>query len=110
MRVIGRVRHPIHAVTSGSAMTGYSLNVEGHQITVSEKIPDGGYGVIYRATDRSGRTYALKVLQAPDEEHYCTTLKEYEIHKFCSYNSNVVEVDGISANSGTHQAMILMEF
>jgi AP2-associated kinase len=110
MRIVDQVLNRIHSSGFGGGLTGTNLNIEGRQITVGEKIADGGYGVIYRAKDRSGQSYALKALQAPDEEHYRSILNEYEIHKLCSVHPNVVEVYGIASNPGTHQATILMEF
>lgn len=90
-------------------ITGQELSIDGKHVTVGRKIADGGYGIIYEATDASGRRYALKALQAPDEEHYQAILTEYETHKACANHPNVVKVFGMSANRSSRQATILME-
>ncbi|KAK8837717.1 BMP-2-inducible protein kinase [Tritrichomonas musculus] len=90
-------------------LTGTTLSINNMSITVGDKIADGGYGIIYRCTDSSGKAYALKALQAPDQEHYDAILQEYEIQKRCANHPNIVSVFGMTSNQATRQAIILME-
>ena len=108
MSFVNRLASAVHSLSGG--LSGTTLTVGGVSVTVEEKIADGGYGLIYRATDSRGQNYAVKALQAPDEEHYSEILHEYEIHKKCSDCPNVVSVYGMASNQATRQATILMEF
>lgn len=94
---------------TGFGLTGTTLNINNINITVGDKLADGGYGIVYRCSDTSGKVYALKALQAPDKEHYDAILQEYEIQKRCANHPNIVNVFGMASNQGTRQAMILME-
>ena len=104
MSFLNKVRGAIEG-----GISGQELSIDGRRVTVGRKIADGGYGIIYEATDTSGRNYALKALQAPDEEHYQAIITEYETHKACASHPNVVKVFGMSANRASRQATILME-
>lgn len=108
MSFVNKITSTINSIASG--ISGSTININGKSVTVGEKIADGGYGFIYRATDSSGKVYALKALQAPDEDHYQDILREYEIQKRCADHPNIVNVYGMTSHPQTRQATILMEF
>lgn len=99
-----------NVVSGNQGLSGSTMNIGGTSVTVGDKIAEGGYGCIYRATDNYGKTYAVKVLQAPDQEHFEMIQKEFEIQKKCSQHPNVVKVFGMSTDNRTRQTTILMEF
>lgn len=99
-----------NAVTGQSGLTGQTMMIGGNTITVEEKIAEGGYGSIYKASGNYGRTYALKCLQAPDKEHLQLIEKEFEIQQKCCKHPNVVKVFGMQTEPRTRQTLILMEF
>ena len=98
------------AGATGNGLVGQTLNISGHSVTIGEKLAEGGYGCVYKAHDMSGRQYAVKVLQAPDDEHYQAIKREFNFQKIASQNPNVVKVYGMTTESSTRQATILMEF
>ena len=103
------VQSTVSAAT-GNGLTGQTLNIGGQSVTIGDKLAEGGYGCVYRANDMSGRQYAVKVLQAPDEEHYEAIKREFNFQKIASENPNVVKVYGMTTEPNTRQATILMEF
>lgn len=108
MSFVNKITSTINSIAGG--ISGSTININGKTVTVGEKIADGGYGFIYKATDSSGKVYALKALQAPDEDHYQDILREYEIQKRCADHPNIVNVYGMTSHPQTRQATILMEF
>ena len=88
-------------------LSGKRVTVGSISVNVHEKIADGGFGQIYRATDNSNRQYALKSLFAPDAEHKQQIQNEYEIQKALCSHPNIVDVYGIWGDTNT---LILMEF
>ncbi|KAH0795273.1 CAMK family protein kinase [Histomonas meleagridis] len=109
MNFVNRIKSTIQQGVSGDRLSGTEMSIGGINVTVGNKIADGGFGMIYLA-EGSGKTYALKALQAPDEEHYQQIMNEFSIHKQCASHPNIVKVYGMTSNQSTRQATILMEY
>ena len=91
-----------------NGISGNELNINGIHITIGDKIAEGGYGCIYKATDNNGKIYAIKSLIAPDQEHLNSIIKEFDIQKSVCSHENIVKVYGMERNG--NNATILMEF
>ena len=109
MNFVNMIKSTINQVKA-SDLIGSELVINNITVSVDSKIATGGYGIIYSASDRNGKKYAVKALQAPDEEHYQDIVNEFEIQNICSKHKNVVKVYGMLSDKSTRQAIILMEF
>jgi len=95
---------------SGGGIANTDMVIDGHRVSIGEKIAEGGYGSIYRAKDNYGKEYAVKALIAPDQERLNSIVQEFEFQKEVCDHTNVVKVYGMNVDRTTNQATILMEF
>jgi serine/threonine protein kinase len=92
------------------ALIGKSFTIEDTTVVAKCKIGEGGYGVVYRAEDAKGVSYAFKYVNALTPDRYNQFRREALILKALPPHENIVKVAAATMNDQTYQIYILYEF
>lgn len=76
------------------SIVGNSMNIDGLNVRVLNKIADGGYGRIYRCIDDEGKEYALKEIFCSNKDVYNASLNEFSTHLSVCFDPHIVQVFG----------------
>lgn len=87
-----------------TGIIGKSINVEGVNVIVREKIGEGGYAVVYRCEDDKGRQFALKCVNCVSPEKFAQFQQEAIVLKSIPKHPNIMQL--YAANIDRHHLTI----
>eukprot|EP00050_Salpingoeca_kvevrii_P012825 m.24962 g.24962 ORF g.24962 m.24962 type:complete len:559 (+) comp4364_c0_seq1:245-1921(+) len=96
----------------GSSDVGREVTIKGFTVTIQEAIAQGGFAVVFLATDASGRQYALKQVRVHDQESLASTTMEIDVMSSLTEHSNVVKLyaSDVRPSGKFAEYLLLMEY